>query len=538
MSESAVRRLHAVRQARAVPHRHIGPRRGALHRRRSRFRLRGPRPLRPLPGGGRHRPLRQVRDRERARPSEPGGREGSPLRFPPRLGGRPPAGLLGTDPGRCRHRRAAREPGPQAGRAQARRGQGLHHRSRDPAALCRGRGARHAQSAQRLRAPHRRARRAVGPGRPHRRPARPARPAARAPGRRMVGDGGGPPGDAHRRRLARLPRAGLWRGLRHRLHHHRLPSGRDIERRRRGLRRAHEPADPLRRGPDEPGLLRHDEPWRRGRADRGRARRGERPDRRGCGRSGRRAQRHSQRGLRRQPDHAPPAARHRPDRAGRRALRARGLGRAHAAGARHRPRRQSGRARLRPALHRGPRRRRCGGRGALRSPAPGRRDGAHRRCRHQCRDRARQPRAAAGRVLAHRPRLRRRADHRRPARGTRARSSGCASTATRWRPGSRSSAAIYGRTRRASPRPPPPPASPASAARASSRRWPRCTSRASCSRTAPSPGPHAPGPSASSRRGGPSATCSTPASRRSRSTRTTCAPFSWPRRRSWPAHGC
>ena len=56
--------------------------------------------------------------------------------------------------------------------------------------------------------------------------------------------------------------------------------------------------------------------------------------------------------------------------------------------------------------------------------------------------------------------------------------------------------------------------------------------------TAPSPAPRAPGPNGSSRRGAPSATCSTPASPRSPSIRTMCAPFNWPRRRSWPAHGC
>ena len=36
-----------------------------------------------------------------------------------------------------------------------------------------------------------------------------------------------------------------------------------VTRRGARLRRADEPADPLRRGPDEPGLLRHDEPGRR-----------------------------------------------------------------------------------------------------------------------------------------------------------------------------------------------------------------------------------------------------------------------------------
>ena len=43
---------------------------------------------------------------------------------------------------------------------------------------------------------------------------------------------------------------------------------------------------------------------------------------------------------------------------------------------------------------------------------------------------------------------------------------------------------------------------------------------------------------ASSRRGGPSATCCTGASPRSASIRTTCARSSWPRPRSWPARAC
>ena len=44
------------------------------------------------------------------------------------------------------------------------------------------------------------------------------------------------------------------------------------DRRGRRRRRGDEPADPVRRGPDEPGLLRHDEPGRRQGADAGSAR--------------------------------------------------------------------------------------------------------------------------------------------------------------------------------------------------------------------------------------------------------------------------
>jgi uncharacterized 2Fe-2S/4Fe-4S cluster protein (DUF4445 family) len=45
-----------------------------------------------------------------------------------------------------------------------------------------------------------------------------------------------------------------------------------VHRRGQGLVRGHEPADPLRRGPDEPGVLRDDEPRRRCRDDARRAR--------------------------------------------------------------------------------------------------------------------------------------------------------------------------------------------------------------------------------------------------------------------------
>ena len=63
-----------------------------------------------------------------------------------------------------------------------------------------------------------------------------------------------------------------------------------------------------------------------------------------------------------------------------------------------------------------------------------RRDDAARRRRHQRRDRARQPRAAARLLLADRPGLRGRADLLRPARRARAPSSACASTATTLEP--------------------------------------------------------------------------------------------------------
>ena len=72
-------------------------------------------------------------------------------------------------------------------------------------------------------------------------------------------------------------RRALWPRHRPRLHHHRSTSVRSDERGRPCLGRRHEPADPLRRGPDEPGQLRDDEPRRRPRDDAGRARRDRRP---------------------------------------------------------------------------------------------------------------------------------------------------------------------------------------------------------------------------------------------------------------------
>ena len=64
--------------------------------------------------------------------------------------------------------------------------------------------------------------------------------------------------------LAGVPRPAARRGVRRGLHHGGRPSVRPGERRRARVRRRDEPADPVRRGPDEPGVLRDDEPRRRG----------------------------------------------------------------------------------------------------------------------------------------------------------------------------------------------------------------------------------------------------------------------------------
>ena len=119
----------------------------------------------------------------------------------------------------------------------------------------------------------------------------------------------------------------------------------------------------------------------------------------------------------RQPDHAPPAARHRSARARHRPLRARERPGPEPAGERARADRAPRRPHLHPALHRRPCRRRYRRRDPVRDAASGRRDDPDRRCRHQRRDRARQPPPPARRLLADRPGVRGRPDLLRPARG-------------------------------------------------------------------------------------------------------------------------
>ena len=81
-------------------------------------------------------------------------------------------------------------------------------------------------------------------------------------------------------RVAGLPRQGLRHGRRRRLDDRRGAPVRPRDR-RAGRRRGHdEPADPLRRGPDEPGLVRDDEPGRGAADDRRDPRRARRARRR------------------------------------------------------------------------------------------------------------------------------------------------------------------------------------------------------------------------------------------------------------------
>ena len=145
---------------------------------------------------------------------------------------------------------------------------------------------------------------------------------------------------------------------RYRLDHHRRASLRSRLGRCGRLGRRDEPADPLRRGSDEPRLLRDDESRRR--ADMTSAVRDAVNDLVAsvATEAGVDVRRHPRGHLRRQSDHASPAARHRSDGAGRGAVRA-GHRRAGAdLGVGDRPQHPSERARLRAALHRRPCRRR------------------------------------------------------------------------------------------------------------------------------------------------------------------------------------
>ena len=216
---------------------------------------------------------------------------------------------------------------------------------------------------------------------------------------------------------AGLRRARLRRRDRCRLDHHRRPPHRSHERRGRRSGRGDEPANPLRRRPDEPRLLRDDEPGRRQGADARGARGDGRADWRSRARGRSRTRRNPGSDAGRQPDHASSRAWPRPDRARRGAVRAcprRGL---RSARARTRPRRCARRLCLRAALHRRPCRRRHRRGRARRGPAPQGRTDPSGRCRHQRRDRVRQSRAAVRLLIADRPGVRGGADLLRPARG-------------------------------------------------------------------------------------------------------------------------
>ena len=223
---------------------------------------------------------------------------------------------------------------PPAGRAQGGRRPPDRRRPDRAAALRRGGGADARDDRRRSRASARRPRARLGPRRARRRSRRAARAAADAPGRRLDGDGRGARRLVDHGGVPGVPRRGARDGVRRGLDDGGRTPVRPAHGRRARERGRDEPADPVRRGPDEPGELRDDASGRRGGADRRRSRvprpTGGRPLRAGRRLARRRARARGGR----QPDHAPPGVRVRPDRARRRAVRAGHRPGAHRAGAR------------------------------------------------------------------------------------------------------------------------------------------------------------------------------------------------------------
>ena len=300
--------------------------------------MRRPRHLRTLPDRGAGRQFRQAQDRLLQRPYFAEGPEGGALRARARPARRPPPLLLGADPRRSRRRRAAGHGDQRAGRAQG--GDRPRHRAqrRRAALLCRGRRARHAQAARRSRPAEGHAGKGLGLEGPAGCSACHPAGAVRAAQGQLGRHRGDPPrhgflAPLHHRPVAGPQERGLRHRLRHRLDDHRHASGVAAVRPHRRLVRHVEPADPLRRGSDEPRLLRDDEPGRPRSHDQGRARGGQRADRQGLRGRQRQPRRHFRLRLRRQSDHAPSVPRHRPDRARPGAVRARRVGRAAVLGA-------------------------------------------------------------------------------------------------------------------------------------------------------------------------------------------------------------
>ena len=248
----------------------------------------------------------------RAEHLSPFGAVGAGILPPPADGAGPPAVVLDVRAGRSRDRRAVRQPGAPAGRAQGGRGARHRARSRRPAALRRGAAARHARSFGRPPPARGRARLRVAADGARVRRARAAAIAARAAQGRLESDRRRARRQPDHRRVAGLPRAGLRHRDRRGVDDDRRASLRSVERRSRGSRRRDESADPLRRRPDEPRVVGDDESRRRKGADRHRARRDQRPRRGSRPAGGHRARGHPRSDVRRQSDHASPAARHQP----------------------------------------------------------------------------------------------------------------------------------------------------------------------------------------------------------------------------------
>ena len=284
--KDAARPLHAVGQARPLPARHAGARCRALARRLSRLasaaaaafagaaRSRSPKATSPSTASRRAAgaSVAFLRDEERYVPSAASSE-------------RPPARLPGDHPGRPRRRRAA-------GRARSTaRSSGSAPRRGSSSAI------RPPSSAMsRSTSPTWTSRSATSTGccgrwRENGGSTAPridvdllAAGAESPARRRMEGDGRRPPRPrraGRHRALARPAQFRLRHRRRHRLDDHRLPSLRAALRRTLASAGTAQPADPLRRGSDEPRLLCDDESGRPRSDDAGGARRRRRADRQG-----------------------------------------------------------------------------------------------------------------------------------------------------------------------------------------------------------------------------------------------------------------
>ena len=324
----APHRLHTVGPERHGRARHDRARRGAPARRRSRHGVRRARHLRPLPGRARRGHVRQVGDHRRAGRARAAGIDRDRLPRQPPARRRHRARLRGAHRRRRRGRRAADQPGPPPGRPQGPRPAADHGRPAFTLLVRRGAEARARigrATTSRPAGDRRRAlRRAARPCRADGRVRRAGVVARRRSTRRRGDHGRRRRGRPCRGDLAGLRRRRLRRRRRHRVDHDRRPPLRPHVGRGARQRRTDEPADPLRRGPDEPGLVRDDEPGRRPPADRGGARARSTSWSASCSRrAGHRARPRARGRAGRQPDHAPHRARHRPDPVGPGAVHAR-----------------------------------------------------------------------------------------------------------------------------------------------------------------------------------------------------------------------
>ena len=185
--------------------------------------------------------------------------DGAGVRRRPRPRRRPASRLHGARRGGRRDRRPAGEPGVPAGRAQGGRRALDRRRSRRPPVLRRGRGAasspRRASDLGRLLEALEREWELARSLRRSSRIAIYSTCSTRRPG--LARHGRGPRRVGRHGDLAGLPRRGVRDRVRRRLDDRRRPPLRPAHRRRARVGGRDEPADPLRRGPDEPRLVRH-----------------------------------------------------------------------------------------------------------------------------------------------------------------------------------------------------------------------------------------------------------------------------------------